>query len=166
MSKNKSKKPTSFINNVKTQINLMTKKKKILYFSFLAMTFICLGLCLWGTITISMSQNTIYTYLMDLHNAGTLETTYPQLAVNGAWFYKGVEQFSWYLVSTQELGSVAYYFAVIFAIIATPLFIYYISSFMIVFFPKKDKALKVNKKALKTKDKTLKTKDKTKKKGQ
>lgn len=167
------KESKSFIKNVQSQIKLMSKRKKILYFSFLAITIICLGLCLWGAVTVSIDQQTTYTSLISLREAGLLESVYPQLAADGAWFHKGVEQFSWYLVSTHELGSVAYYFAVICGIIATPLLIYYISSFMVIFFPKKDKVLKVDKKALKADKKslkadkkTLKTKTKPKKKGQ
>lgn len=167
MSKNTVKKEsTSFIKNVQSQIKLMSKRKKMLYFSFLAVTIICLGLCLWGAITVSVEQQAIYANLLNLRGVGLLEIVYPQLAVDGAWFHKGVEQFSWYLVSTHELGSVAYYFAVICGIIATPLLIYYISSFMVIFFPKKDKSLKANKKALKADKKASNTKNKAKKKGQ
>lgn len=133
----------SAISNCQLQIQKIGLKKTIWYFSILAVTLVFLALTIWGFVTVTTIKQDYLNQLNILLSEGRLGEVYPDLGEGGAWVEKGVDPYSWYLASIDDLGSAAYWITCLFGLALVPLLIYYIASFLIVCFPKQPKTKKV-----------------------
>lgn len=135
----------SAISNCQLQIQKIGFKKTMWYFGILVVTLVFLAIAIWGFVTVTVIKQDYLNQLTVLVGDGRLAEVYPDLAKNGVWFEKGIDPYSWYLASIDDLGSVAYWMTCILGLFLVPLLIYYIASFLIVCFPKQPKVKKAKK---------------------
>lgn len=134
----------NFSSKIKKNIQLAlapkTLKFKYYYFFGLAAAVISLILCLWAAIQLGVIQAGFLNHLNSLSDE-QLILQYPVFdpANDSVWLLKGFGPYAWYLTARDSLGMAAYWCVGIFGVLCLPLLTYYISSFLIVVFPKQSK---------------------------
>lgn len=137
-----------FLTRIKNTWMMKDKKFKITYLSFLLVLFLLVALWIWSLVVVDQTRREAFDYFSPLYqqevDSGTISSSWVQFIIDK--FQGDVTKYSWLCASSSSynsLSSVCYVLCPITCLISAPLLVYYITSFLIVAFPKKSKEEKL-----------------------